>query len=386
MNILIFEWGSTYTHNDIIDSFSRNGISFFVVSYYFKNIDNDEYFIYKFENFLNNNNYDAVYSTNYFSLVAQVCHKKHIKYISWSYDNPLDIHNVDDTMNYPENYIFLFDKIQVQYYRNKGLSNVYHMPLAANPQRLESILCSSSDKIRYCSDISFVGRLFPSQHHTIMSLLNDFQKGYINAISKAQMGIYGYYMIDSLLTEEFINSINDYFKSINPQSDFVLSKEALSYAIGSQITREERITILKLLSNHFHVNFYSNEQHSLLDKVHFMGTAEYFNEMPKIFKNSRINLNINLKISQSGLPLRVLDILGAGGFLLSNYQPELDEYFTNGEEVVMYENILDAYDKADFYLKHDELRNSIALKGHNKVKKYFTYDIQLSKIFKIAGL
>ena len=40
-----------------------------------------------------------------------------------------------------------------------------------------------------------------------------------------------------------------------------------------------------------------------------------------------------------------MDILGAGGFLLSNYQPELAEYFEDGKEVVMYHSRADLVEK-----------------------------------------
>ena len=57
--------------------------------------------------------------------------------------------------------------------------------------------------------------------------------------------------------------------------------------------------------------------------------------MPLIFRESKINLNITLRSITSGMPLRALDIMGAGGFLLSNYQQELAENYIDGEELVL---------------------------------------------------
>ena len=117
-----------------------------------------------------------------------------------------------------------------------------------------------------------------------------------------------------------------------------------------------------------------------------MGTCDYYDQMPKVFKASKINLNITLKIIQSGIPLRVMDILGSGGFLLTNYQPEIAEYFVDGEEVVMYESIEDAYEKAIFYIRNNDKRHQIAQNGHNKVRELFSYEKQLKSIFEIAGI
>ena len=38
-----------------------------------------------------------------------------------------------------------------------------------------------------------------------------------------------------------------------------------------------------------------------------------------MFANSKVNLNITLRNIKTGIPLRALDIMGAGGFLLTNY-------------------------------------------------------------------
>ena len=108
--------------------------------------------------------------------------------------------------------------------------------------------------------------------------------------------------------------------------------------------------------------------------------------MPKVFAASRINLNITLKILQSGMPLRVLDILGAGGFLLSNYQPELSEYFEDGKEIALYTDVQDAVDKANFYLSHENLRQSIAQASQAKVFENFNYTKQLQTLFTTAGI
>lgn len=388
MNILIFEWATgTYTYDDVVAAFDKLGYSYKTVSYAFDDLDNDEFFEWRFGKCLNEGKFDAVYSTNYFPLVAKCCHDRHIKYISWSYDNPLNLTNIEDTLGYEENHVFLFDRIQAEGYRKKGFSNVYHMPLAANTDRLSKITLSSADIAKYSSEISFVGKLYDSMFPAYKQLMDEHCQGYVDGIVRSQRQIYGYYFVDELLTDDFVKRVNENIKKLNPESGLVLTKEALSYAIGAQITREDRMILLKLLGMHHQVKLYSRENNEALkDNVQFMGSCGYRVEMPKIFKASKINLNINLKISQSGIPLRVMDVLGSGGFLLSSYQPELAEYFVNERDVVMYDSIEDAYMKADYYLKHEDERIAIARNGYEIVKSNFSYEGQLGKIFETAGL
>ena len=216
--------------------------------------------------------------------------------------------------------------------------------------------------------------------------MNEHCKGYIDALVASQSKVFGYWFVEELLTDGLMKEINDHFQVLRPGTEFVLPKEALAYAVAAQITKNDRLILLNLLAKRMNVNVYSWEKCDLLQNVKFMGSCDYYGQMTKVFKASSINLNITLKISQSGIPLRVMDILGAGGFLLSNYQPEIAEYFINGEEVVMYESIEDAYEKALFYKDHDDIRKRIVDAGHNKTKELFSYEKQLRRIFKLSGI
>lgn len=386
MKILIFEWGTgTYTYKDIIESFSNNGISYRTVSYEFNDKNDDDFFEYRFAKVLSDDKYDAVFSVNYFPLVAKCANRAGIKYLSWSYDNPLDVIDIEKTLGLPCNYVFLFDRIQCEGYWKKGFNNVYYLPLAANCHRLEKIKLTNKESELYKADISFVGKMYDSMIGLFMNNMNEYCKGYIDSIIASQGKIYGYYMIDEMLTDDLLKKINDYFRVLNPSTTFTLNREALSYAMAAQVTRTERLILLNLLSSHYKLKYYSWEKCDLLKNCQFMGSCGYYNQMPKVFKASSINLNITLKILQSGIPLRIMDILGAGGFLLSNYQIELAENFIDGEEVVMYQSIEDAYEKASYYLSHEEERKRIATKGHEKVKNLFSYDKQLGELFEKSG-
>lgn len=63
------------------------------------------------------------------------------------------------------------------------------------------------------------------------------------------------------------------------------------------------------------------------------GYIDYMKEMPVMFANSKVNLNITLRNIRTGIPLRALDIMGAGGFLLTNYCYELSEYMNDGDDL-----------------------------------------------------
>lgn len=385
MKILFFDFGA-YTYDDVLDCFERAGIESRTVSYCFSDKNNDDFFIHRFSKFLKEDKYDAVFSVNFFPLVARCCYRENIKYISWSYDNPLNVPGIEKTLGLSCNYVFLFDRIQVEGYLRQGFDNVYHLPLAANVRRLDQIRLSAIEHKRFDSEISFVGKLYDSEFDGYMKLLSQRQRGFVEGINSLQQNLYGCYILDELIDEKRVNEINAYIKSVHPETSFELSPEALTYAMSARITRDERLLLLGLLSGKHQLKLYTREQNEILSKAECMGSCGYLEEMPRIFKASKININITLKMLQSGIPLRGMDIMGAGGFLLSNYQPELAEFFEDGREMVMYESVEDAVAKADFYLKNDELRMEIASRGHQKVSEEFSYESAFKTIFDTAKI
>jgi spore maturation protein CgeB len=105
--------------------------------------------------------------------------------------------------------------------------------------------------------------------------------------------------------------------------------------------------------------------------------------MPYIFASSKININISLRSILTGIPLRVVDIIGAGGFCLTNYQAEMSEYFENGRELVWFESPGDMVEKADYFLHHDDEREKIAINGAEAAERIFSYDVLLPKVLDI---
>ena len=106
--------------------------------------------------------------------------------------------------------------------------------------------------------------------------------------------------------------------------------------------------------------------------------------MPYIFNNTRINLNITLRSIKSGIPLRGMDVMGAGGFLMSNYQADYYDWFVPGEDMVMYESVDDLSDKCRYYLTHDNERRQIAANGYGKISEFHTYDVRFKEMFDVV--
>ncbi len=384
MKILLYDMGA-FTQTDIMKTLERMGIAYRNVLYRLKDVHQDAYFEKRLNELMTAEKFDAVFSVNYYPVLAKRCFALTVPYLSWSYDSPLNISNIEETLGYETNHVFFFDRAECQRYWQKGCENVYHLPLAVNVERLNAVELSKSDRAKYSADISMVGQLYESVLPNLMLPIDNYDKGYLNAITEAQLRLYGSYFLEEVITDQLVERMNAAYAALG-QTSLTLTKDGLTVTVAKHITHLERILLLDILSEYYQVHLYGPATDESLSNVKWRGSAGYFDEMPKIFKLSKVNLNISLKCIQSGIPLRALDIMGCGGFLLTNYQPEIAEYFVDGEDVVMYTGLEDAFAKCQYYLEHDEEREQIARNGYHKVQELFRYEDRLQTMFEAAGL
>ncbi len=373
MRILFFDMGS-FTYRDAKDAMERLGHEVRTLYYHFADRYNDEFFQERFRYELGKSECDLVFSINFFPLVAVACNEKGTPYISWSYDSPLD-ERMQNYFSYDTNHIFLFDRQEVADYNLKGYSRVFHMPLAVNVDRIDSLGLSHVIK----RDVSFVGKIYSSDLPTLMYPAGDYIKGYVDALLQVQLGLYGCNILESSISDDMVDMLNESYRKIG-QDRLRLSKRGLAFAISTQITHFERRVLLNELAESHDVHIYTADKAELVDKVNIHGPVKYYDEMYEVFDSSRINLCPTLRSIASGIPLRALDVLGSGSLLFSNYQPELAEYFEDGVNLVMYESMDDAIAKAEYYLSHPGECESIAAAGRMTAESAFRYEDKIEKM------
>ena len=385
MKLLIYEWAS-YLQYDVDWVCKEKGIQVRKFSWKFTNKNVDDAFEKWFEDTIDCKQFDALFSVNYWPLLSKVAKERGIKYVAWCYDNPLNVINIEETLGNPLNTVIFFDRVQTRKYLDAGFDTVHYLPLCVNANRLSKLKLSEKDYKKYGSDVALVGSLYESKMSDLKALMDDYTKGYLDAVLAAQQNLYGCYLFDEVVTDELTQKINEYIKKQHSETNFHLLREALTFAMASEVTRKDRLILLTLLGRRFGTRLYSFQTSEILQGVKCFPPIDYVEEMPKVFAATKINLNPVLRCIQSGIPLRALDVMGAGGFLLSSYQPELAEYFVQEIEMVMYESMEDAVEKADFFLKHDDIRTKIAENGRQKVFEEFSLSERWDQIMELAGL
>ncbi len=384
MNILYYTWEEV-TKDDVVETLMSMGNTVEVVKYKLKDYLSDSEFISLINAKLDESRFDYIFSTNYIPVISKLSFLRKIIYISWVFDCPhITLHS--EMIYNPYNFVFHFDKLEVMKFANKGVKNIFHMPLGVNLNRVNKLLKKSMniDSRLINNEVAFMGTLREDNFYDSIKYIPPYCKGYVDAIMRAQLKIWGCDLIEEAMKDEIVEEMLKYI-DFNLEKELVMTyKELLLWFLWEKTSNIERKEILQMLSDRFNLALYSSQNGKVIKGIEEKGILRYVDEMSLMFANTKINLNITHRGIQSGMSLRVLDVLVAGGFLITNYQPEIAEYFEDGKEVVMYQSREDLIHKVEYYLSHEEERLSIAKAGKSKVEKEFSYEMQLEKMFKIV--
>lgn len=331
---------------------------------------------------------DIVFSFNFFPVIATAVHACRKKYISWIYSNPA-VHLYSMAVFFPENYIFHFDSYEAERLKRDGVEHAYYLPLASDIDAYDAIEISNGDKEKYNSDIAMIGSMYREKfnYFTKYTDFDDYIKGYLDGIVNSQEQLYGVTILEECLTADIMNRIKNTVPLIEERGDSYESAawKFANYYLAMRVTASEREHILQALSQNYDVALYTTGETPALKHVRNLGNVDYYTEAPKVMKCTKINLNVTLRSIRTGIPQRVMDIMGCGGFVLSNYQQDMCEAFLPGEDFIYYESIDDAVEKAGYYLENEEERKRIATNGYRKVKEQYNFKIELANILKIVA-
>ncbi len=321
-------------------------------------------------------NADIVFSFNYFPVVATAVHACRKKYVSWVYDSPA-VYLYSMTVFFEENYIFHFDSAEVMRLQSDGVEHAYYLPLAADTGTYDQMIPDGEKMKKYGADIAMIGSMYKDKfaYFNKYTDFDGYTKGYLDALISAQEKIAGVNFLEEALTPEIMKKILEKVPlADNTGTGYdTAAWNFANYYLAMAVTAKEREDMLKAMAESYDVALYSTDRGFTLPGLKNRGTLDYYKEAPYAIKCAKINLNVSLKSIRTGIPLRVMDIMACGGFVLSNYQEDLCSEFIPGEDFVYYESIEDAVEKAGYYLEHEDERRRISGNGYRKVKELHGY-------------
>lgn len=330
---------------------------------------------------------DFAFSINFIPTIAEQCIDKGMMYISWIVDCPHTVLFSSKVSN-RNNYIFIFDyQLYCRMAEKDSQAHFFYLPLACAYEEFCNCIESAGKRAEdFRSDVSFVGRLYSDPEHALYDQIHTFSgyvRGYLESMMEIQHKFWGVDLFREAISEQVWRQILTSVKWDLGNDYQGHERETMLNILNQKLAQRERMEVCNRLADKFDFVIYTPDDTSFQPKLKNRGYVDYLKEMPLVFSGSKINLNITLRSISSGIPLRCLDILGCGGFLLTNYQAELGEYFNDGTHLVVYQDFEDMERKIQYFLEHEQERQRIAQNGFERVKELFSYDNQIGKIIAV---
>lgn len=324
---------------------------------------------------------DAVFSFNFYPAISRICYMRNKKYISYCFDAPL-FNLFSKEIQYETNYVFVFDREQLQELKHLDVKNLHYLPMACNMESKEIKM-----PLEYQCEVSFVGQLYRDNLYRETKEWPDRLKGFAEGIMSAQKIIYGADLLKNAIPTPYMEAIEKFVVMEFDQDRYILMDKKMLFlflVLEKEISCREREEIIQLMAGNFDFHLYTFGDTPEWPHVKNLGAVDYDSQLSNIYQTSKINLNITAKHIHYGVPMRVFDILGSGGFCISNYQPGLEEHFELGTDLVVYDDYRDLMYKTAYYLEHEDERLQIAENGKKKVEEYHLYQHRLKEIERIV--
>ncbi len=339
-------------------------------------------------NYIREHQIQVIISLYFVMNAALAAYKSGIKYVSVLWDAPYtEIYNplskIDNV------WISTFDRLERDRFTQYGVPHVIYQPLSVNRKRVPEWNSEIQKTLRgqYIHEISFIGNLYSRNLYqdNLAHIPSNLQPYFYSIFEEAAFKWDGVNRIYGKTGSEIV----EYIKRVSP--DFSIPNrqdiEDVRYFEGMGLAREianmERIAVLNLLAEEHEVTLYTTdrkEAEAKLQNVHLGPPVEYGKAAALVFAGSKINLNIALKGIEGGTPQRIMDIMGAGGFVLTSYCEETADLFEEDKEIVMFRTPEELVEKVEYYLAHDRERRKIAEGGYEKVMKRYTYENKMQEI------
>lgn len=326
-----------------------------------------------------------LFSINFHPVLMEVAREMEVPYIAWIVDSPyyaLFYEQVRDSSVY----LFVYDEIFADRLKKMGYSRVYYLPPAANVKRL----CKNKGKeIAYSCNVSFIGSTGDDNEYNQFSLASKLGPELVKELEslfQKQQENEEVFLFRELVTDGLVQKISQALGAEAKEEGLMSTREKMAYILARKYNEYRRKDLLIALSESFEVAVWGDMGWRKIENDHlrYMGYAEHFEELPKICRASKINLNQTRVYVDAGLPMRVFDVLGSQGFLATNRTQDIDRYFENGKDLVVYQDNKELKDLVGYYLSHEKERAEIAKNGFEKISRLHTFDLRLEKMMQLV--
>lgn len=289
-----------------------------------------------------------------------------ISKVLWFLDSPHRVKTTADELNATDAY-FTFDPTYLPYLESLGGKPGVFLPTAAGIEPLQGCGPEDTWPTREGPRVGFMGALAVQRYQSVLEYWQQKDPEFVRILDT---------IVEQGLEDETVPLMERYNATPGP--------ERLPFEGFVVLYLEERITYLKRLhalqrvhdlglKTYGGIEWSQPEWAFGLTACYTGQTPQYREELPHVYYHTHININVfHAQCVNSANP-RVYDVLAAGGFLLTEYKPVLEDEFTIGAHLDTYTTLDELREKTEYYLSHEDEREAIARAGQKKVLAECTY-------------
>lgn len=331
---------------------------------------------------------ERVVTINYNSEVASVCHELEIPLVAWEVDPKTDRPPVPPAGG--EDFrVFTLHPKDVSQLEDAGFSSVGYLPIGVDTDRRYPIELNEEERSRFAARVCFVGsslidrarrfkRLFLQLHASFNCSAEesfDETSERLERVLAAERANYGVYDSDKLLEEHFGEFLEAAHRNGTPDDP----KKWVAEIVASQ----KRIAYVSALSD-FGIHVWGDERwtevSSAVPGVHYRGLAEQGHELTCVYSSAEIHVDVNRIYQPEAIPMRVINVMACGGFLIAEHSESIEELFEVGKEIETYRTIEELEAKVAHYLEHPGEAREIAQRGLEAVRQRHTMRIRAASL------
>ncbi len=322
---------------------------------------------------------EAVVTLNFYPEVSDFCEKNHLLYLAWVYQFPcIDLYSVSVLNSC--NRIFLPDPDLAELFAHNGIPNIFYLPYAVDPDGYEAV----GERINYVYEVTTTGTQYLGERQKALEILGpcmDRTKGYIDGVVEAQRCVFGADFIEDQLpgyiAEDIYNSV-----PIPELPGYVAEKSWIcsQYLLLPILTRVELVLMNYLGAKHGGLHVFSKDESIDYGEVHPYPERK---EFAKVIAQSKVNLIFQSRMEHGIVPLKLLETMAAGGFVITRITRGIAELFEHEKDLAMFDHRQGIEDTVKYYLEHEEERKKIAEAGRKLVLAEHTYDIRMAQMMEV---
>lgn len=288
-----------------------------------------------------------------------------LPYVSWFTDTPRMI--LFNRTMYVSDYAVAatWEKAYTPHLHERGFQHVHHMPLATDPDVFNGEPAEAFER-----ELAFVGTSMllelgeALEKHVGLPRVTAAVEAALNE-GRATRDAYTEGM-ESIIDPALYQSLDE---SQQRNVELLLNYEA---------TSQQRIELARYLAP-LGLEVRGDASWSRVVERHGPG-LHYFDALPAFYRGTAININQSSLQMRDAVNQRVFDCPAAGGFLITDDQPDLHDHFDVAREVVTYASLPELADKIAYYRGRPDERAAVVRRARQRILNNHTHAHRLSAL------